>query len=266
MNLIGYDLRFSRRWLWRWLSSGLYHRVDWYEFTKVWGILPSIQDDRPDDGGSTEVRNVGKLILVYTALQPRRQPSSYEFNRFRMPFTSYMRSFRARFGFSFVLFITDANDLCSCCALKQEECWRLLRFKLHGWSCSPTSLRFKQVHLGDEDGSTFYELRELVMLLSYRFRFQFLPRKEPGMFMWTKCLVHEQLLRAPRSNHSGMLPHTENIMSGLVLDSSSSRVFLFIVRVTWTFCLFFKISIHWRRLLCFYSSGSRLEDRCVLSN
>jgi hypothetical protein len=32
---------------------------------------------RPDDGGSTDLRNAGKLIPVYTALQPRRQPSSY---------------------------------------------------------------------------------------------------------------------------------------------------------------------------------------------
>jgi hypothetical protein len=31
---------------------------------------------RPDDGGSTDLSNVGKLIPVYTALQPRRQPSS----------------------------------------------------------------------------------------------------------------------------------------------------------------------------------------------
>jgi hypothetical protein len=31
---------------------------------------------RPDDGGSTDLWNVGKLVPVYTALQPRRQPSS----------------------------------------------------------------------------------------------------------------------------------------------------------------------------------------------
>jgi hypothetical protein len=31
---------------------------------------------RPDDGGSTDVRNVGTLMPVYTALQPRRQPFS----------------------------------------------------------------------------------------------------------------------------------------------------------------------------------------------
>jgi hypothetical protein len=30
---------------------------------------------RPDDGGSTDLWNVGKLIPVYTALQPWRQPS-----------------------------------------------------------------------------------------------------------------------------------------------------------------------------------------------
>jgi hypothetical protein len=34
------------------------------------------QGDRPDDGGSTDLRNVGKLTPVYTALQPRRQPSN----------------------------------------------------------------------------------------------------------------------------------------------------------------------------------------------
>jgi hypothetical protein len=32
---------------------------------------------RSDDGGSTDFRNVGRLVPVYTALQPRRQPSSY---------------------------------------------------------------------------------------------------------------------------------------------------------------------------------------------
>jgi hypothetical protein len=32
---------------------------------------------RPDDGGSKNLWNVGKLLQDYTALQPRRQPSSY---------------------------------------------------------------------------------------------------------------------------------------------------------------------------------------------
>jgi hypothetical protein len=33
--------------------------------------------DRPDDGGSKDPWNAGKLLPDYTALQPRRQPSSY---------------------------------------------------------------------------------------------------------------------------------------------------------------------------------------------
>jgi hypothetical protein len=33
--------------------------------------------DRPDDGGSRDLWNVGKLVPDYTALQPRRPPSSY---------------------------------------------------------------------------------------------------------------------------------------------------------------------------------------------
>jgi hypothetical protein len=36
----------------------------------------SVQNHRPDDGGSTDLWNTGKLTPVYTALQPRRQPSS----------------------------------------------------------------------------------------------------------------------------------------------------------------------------------------------
>jgi hypothetical protein len=32
--------------------------------------------DRPDDGGSKALRNVGKLLPDYTVLQPRREPSS----------------------------------------------------------------------------------------------------------------------------------------------------------------------------------------------
>jgi hypothetical protein len=32
---------------------------------------------RPDDGGSKDLWNVGKLLPAYTALQPIRQPSSY---------------------------------------------------------------------------------------------------------------------------------------------------------------------------------------------
>jgi hypothetical protein len=32
--------------------------------------------DRPDGGGSKDLLNVGKLIRVYTALQPRRESPS----------------------------------------------------------------------------------------------------------------------------------------------------------------------------------------------
>jgi hypothetical protein len=34
------------------------------------------QDDRPNDGGSKYLRNVGKLLPDYAALQPRRQSTS----------------------------------------------------------------------------------------------------------------------------------------------------------------------------------------------
>jgi hypothetical protein len=49
--LIRLDLRFSRRWVWRLLSS--------------------------DDGGSKDLWNVGKILPDCTVLQPRRQQSSY---------------------------------------------------------------------------------------------------------------------------------------------------------------------------------------------
>jgi hypothetical protein len=43
-----WDFRFSRRRVWRWLSSGLLRRVVWYEFTHVSGVL----DDQGNGGGS----------------------------------------------------------------------------------------------------------------------------------------------------------------------------------------------------------------------
>jgi hypothetical protein len=33
--------------------------------------------DRPEDGGSKHLRNVSQFLPDYTALHPRRQPSSY---------------------------------------------------------------------------------------------------------------------------------------------------------------------------------------------
>jgi hypothetical protein len=38
----------------------------------LWNLI-----DLSDDGGSMDLWNAGKLTAVYTALQPRRQPSSY---------------------------------------------------------------------------------------------------------------------------------------------------------------------------------------------
>jgi hypothetical protein len=35
------------------------------------------QGDRPDDGGSKNLWNVGKVLPAYTAQQPRRQPSAF---------------------------------------------------------------------------------------------------------------------------------------------------------------------------------------------
>jgi hypothetical protein len=40
-------------------------------------VCQHFRGHRPDDGGSKDLRNVGKLLPDYTVLQPRRQPSSY---------------------------------------------------------------------------------------------------------------------------------------------------------------------------------------------
>jgi hypothetical protein len=41
------------------------------------GKLLKMAEDRPDDGGSKDLWNVGTTLPDYTMLQPRRQPSSY---------------------------------------------------------------------------------------------------------------------------------------------------------------------------------------------
>jgi hypothetical protein len=41
-----------------------------------WVVAPCSQGDRPDDGGSKDLWNVGKTLPDYTVLQPRRQTSS----------------------------------------------------------------------------------------------------------------------------------------------------------------------------------------------
>jgi hypothetical protein len=53
-------VRFSRRRVWRWLSSGM---LQWIH--------------RPDDGGSKHLWDVGQFLPDYTALHPRRQPSPH---------------------------------------------------------------------------------------------------------------------------------------------------------------------------------------------
>jgi hypothetical protein len=43
------------------------------KMTVFWDVAPCSDDDRPDDGGSKHVWNVGKLIPDYTTQQARRQ-------------------------------------------------------------------------------------------------------------------------------------------------------------------------------------------------
>jgi hypothetical protein len=42
----------------------------------IWGSHGGEYEDRPNDGGSKDLWNVGKLLPDYTVLQPRRQQSS----------------------------------------------------------------------------------------------------------------------------------------------------------------------------------------------
>jgi hypothetical protein len=49
--------------------------ADWFLYLKQ---FPRARfTHRPDDGGSKDLWNVGKLLPDYTALQPRKQPSSF---------------------------------------------------------------------------------------------------------------------------------------------------------------------------------------------
>jgi hypothetical protein len=69
-----WDMRFSRRRVWRWLSSGLLRRVVGQKFTGVSEIrAASIIRAMIDDGGSKYLWNVGKLLPDYMVQQPRRQ-------------------------------------------------------------------------------------------------------------------------------------------------------------------------------------------------
>jgi hypothetical protein len=65
---------FSRRRVFRWLSSWLSCRVVRWKFTDVSEVLPVTY--RPSGGGSKHLWKVGRLAAGYTAQQPRREPSS----------------------------------------------------------------------------------------------------------------------------------------------------------------------------------------------
>jgi hypothetical protein len=72
----------------RWLSSGLLRPCSLVEvYRRFRGpcclhhpgrcVSEWVSIHRPDDGGSKDLWNDGKRLPYYTALQPRRQPSSY---------------------------------------------------------------------------------------------------------------------------------------------------------------------------------------------
>jgi hypothetical protein len=71
------DFRFSRRRVWRWLSSGLLRRVVWQKLTDVSEVLVEVYRRFR---GSNHIWNVGKPLPDYTAEQPRRQSSSHCIN------------------------------------------------------------------------------------------------------------------------------------------------------------------------------------------
>jgi hypothetical protein len=57
-------------------STSFEHHI--IQLSRIWGSYGGEYEDgdRPDDGGSKDLWNDGKLLPDYTALQPRRQPSS----------------------------------------------------------------------------------------------------------------------------------------------------------------------------------------------
>jgi hypothetical protein len=71
--------------------------------------------------------------------------------------------------------------------------------------------------------------------------------------IWANYVAHERPLRAARNGCGGSLGHAmlKTFASSSVLDSRKSRAVESIVWVTWTFCLCFKISFNWQRVLYF---------------
>jgi hypothetical protein len=72
----------SYTFVWRWLSSGMHHRVSWQTVTDVpeelIALVISVMNDHPYNGDSKLLWNVRRQYLLdYTVLYPGRQPSSY---------------------------------------------------------------------------------------------------------------------------------------------------------------------------------------------
>jgi hypothetical protein len=74
---------------WRWLYCGMLRRNGGsLTMFKRYLLPPSLGTNRPDDGGSKHLWNVGKLLLDNTAQHPRRKSSSYSPTKFRVLFSS----------------------------------------------------------------------------------------------------------------------------------------------------------------------------------
>jgi hypothetical protein len=76
--------------------------------TVFWDVAPcslaevfDVLEDRPDDGGSKHLLNVGKFLPDYTAQHPRRQPSS----RITLLFTIFQCDFSVNLFIITVLYL-----------------------------------------------------------------------------------------------------------------------------------------------------------------
>jgi hypothetical protein len=78
-RLCMWAFRFSRRRVWRWLSSGMLRRVVSYKLTDVSEVLTASRIRailHDDDGGSKHLWSVGQCLRDYTVPHPRRQSYS----------------------------------------------------------------------------------------------------------------------------------------------------------------------------------------------